>query len=545
MKFSDLSVIKKISAVFFVIACCILVQVSFVSMQLEKVEKALYVITAETIPSMTLANNIKNDVIRIRKDQFSLISSIDSSKLKNWIADIDAVYDSIDGYLSQYKKFLNYADDRDLARYTEVEKRWIDYKNANRDFVPLLLQGEAAKANADILASFDSFDQLVAAVDKLEELNADFVREDSAISLEKLNTTEIYSFVGVGVVLAFMVFVGGFLSKQICTPLSAVIVLAQKIAAGDLTHTLDRSAIGNDELGDLATACTQMQDKLHQLVEQISSASEQLGVSIEEVSVVSDQTSQGMNEQQEQLTLISTAMHEMQATVADVAKNTEDASTSAHSATADAGDATAVVDQSINTIQKAQSVIQDAGDMVEQLEKDTSEINMVADVIRGIAEQTNLLALNAAIEAARAGEQGRGFAVVADEVRTLAGRTQSSTEEIAAIIEQLQSRAKQAVQATGNSCELIDDCVKQTQQTGNTIVQISDSINEIAMMSTQIASACSEQTSVSEELNRNIENINMSSSGVADGSLQTSKSCLEISQLVVNLQGMIRQFKIS
>jgi methyl-accepting chemotaxis protein len=334
-----------------------------------------------------------------------------------------------------------------------------------------------------------------------------------------------------------------YLTKQICTPLNYVVEMASKIASGDLTYQLPRDQIGNDELGLLADACVDMQAKLLSLVDNIASTTAQVSTATEEVSAISEQTSSGMDEQQQQLNLIATAMNEMQATVNEVANNTEAASETANGASNDAKQGLEVVQVCIDQIQEASVAIQSVGTMVTELEQDASNISVVVDVIQDIAEQTNLLALNAAIEAARAGEQGRGFAVVADEVRTLASRTQSSTEEIVAIISKLQNCSKDAVSSTTHSSDLIQACVEQAQKTGATISHLEQGADNIAEMSIQIASACSEQSSVTEELHRNVEHINQFSSEVATGSRQTAIACQDLSELAVGLQEIVGQFK--
>jgi len=270
----------------------------------------------------------------------------------------------------------------------------------------------------------------------------------------------------------------------------------------------------------------------------------QLNTAVEEVSAISEQSSQGMKQQQDEITMVATAMDQMKATVADVANNTEEASSAATSASNESKQGSEEVQQSVDSILKVSDEIQNAGTLVHQLEQESANISMVVDVIRDIADQTNLLALNAAIEAARAGDQGRGFAVVADEVRTLAGRTQDSTGEIVSIINKLQKSAHEAKEATSQSCNMITLSVEQGQQTGIKINSIEDNVSKIAEMSMHIASACSEQDSVAEELGRNIENINLSSTEVAEGANQTAQACIELSQLAANLQTTMGYFRV-
>ena len=242
---------------------------------------------------------------------------------------------------------------------------------------------------------------------------------------------------------------------------------------------------------------------------------------------------------------MATAMAQMKATVADVAGNTEVASESASSANALARRGNQDVQGALVAITRVAEEMEQAGTLVAELERESAQINLVVDVIRGIADQTNLLALNAAIEAARAGEQGRGFAVVADEVRTLAGRTQASTGEIVAIIETLQARANQAKAVTSQSCEMIRQCVSQSEQTSSGIQQIEEAVGQIADMAIQIASVCGEQDAVSDELGRNVERINESSNEVATGADHTARACLELSQLAASLRQTIGRFRLA
>jgi methyl-accepting chemotaxis protein len=288
-----------------------------------------------------------------------------------------------------------------------------------------------------------------------------------------------------------------------------------------------------------------MQDNLRGLIEEVAAAVTQLGAAIEEVSAVSEQSAQGIQSQQQEIAQVATAMAQMKATVADVAGNTEVGLRVGQLRQCPGSSRQSGCAGALDAITRVAEEMEQAGTLVAELERESAQINLVVDVIRGIADQTNLLALNAAIEAARAGEQGRGFAVVADEVRTLAGRTQASTGEIVAIIETLQARANQAKTVTGQSCEMIRQCVSQSEQTSTGIQQIEEAVAQIADMAIQIASACGEQDAVSDELGRNVARINDSSNEVATGADHTARACLELSQLAAGLRQTMGRFRLA
>ncbi|HGY1339375.1 TPA: methyl-accepting chemotaxis protein, partial [Aeromonas salmonicida subsp. salmonicida] len=202
------------------------------------------------------------------------------------------------------------------------------------------------------------------------------------------------------------------------------------------------------------------------------------------------------------------------------------------------------VNDSIKRIEQVAGAIESTAVVIRQLGDDSRNIGMVLEVIRGIAEQTNLLALNAAIEAARAGEQGRGFAVVADEVRTLAKRTQDSTSQINTIIAELQQRAEQAGTTMQQSQEMMNSTVSTAREAGASISEISGSVESISHMNIQIATATEEQGAVSEELNRNVVNISHASEEVAAGATQMAQACNDLNHLATQLQEMVRRFRV-
>ncbi len=288
----------------------------------------------------------------------------------------------------------------------------------------------------------------------------------AAFDSAKLSVT-LALIIGLALVIALSV----VLTRQIRDPLIMLARQAQRIASGDLgkgelQEWIRGNRFNRDELGQLGSAIDRMQEALASLVSEIAGSVSQLSSAVEEVSAISEQSAKGMASQQSEVSQVATAMNEMQSTVNEVARNTTDAMGAAKQASRTSAQGNEVVRGAIGSIEQVSRQIEQAGAVVQQLETDSASISMVLDVIRGIAEQTNLLALNAAIEAARAGEQGRGFAVVADEVRSLAQRTQASTAEISKMIEVLQERTAEAGNAMQLSRQQMQESVELAREAG-------------------------------------------------------------------------------
>ncbi|HHQ4480941.1 TPA: methyl-accepting chemotaxis protein [Aeromonas veronii] len=543
MFYKNLSIGKKIAVVFAVIAAVNVVFGVFLSSELRGVRDRVLNFTDSTLPSVLSVETLLYDVSYVRRAQFALLMVDDAADLQARRGRIQENIRKVDEAFRAYEATVGADNERQV--FNQAKQQWLTYQRSVNEFDMLLVQGQHEQAKTQLFASNPLFGALEQAVNSLIQVNLGFVKENRGSLLGSVSMVTTFAMVSIGALLVFMVVMTWFLTRQICLPLQAVVAQANAIAAGDLTHQLERQHIGRDELGMLAKASLKMQDNLRGLIEEVVAAVTQLGTAIEEVSAVSEQSAKGIQSQQQEISLVATAMTQMKATVADVAGNTEHTSESASAANTLARKGNQDVQRSLVAITRVAEEIEQAGTLVTELERESAQINVVVDVIRGIAEQTNLLALNAAIEAARAGEQGRGFAVVADEVRTLAGRTQASTGEIVAIIETLQARANQAKEVTGQSCEMIRQCVDQSEQTGIGIQQIEEAVAQIADMAIQIASACGEQDAVSDELGRNVERINESANEVALGADHTARACLELSQLAVGLKQTIGRFRLA
>ena len=309
----------------------------------------------------------------------------------------------------------------------------------------------------------------------------------------------------------------------------------------DLTIRVPQS---QDELGEMAGNFNEMLDAFQGILREMVAASTQLAAAAEELSAVTEESSIGVQKQSSETDQVATAMNEMSATMTEVASNTSSVSQAANHADQQAGEGRQIVLQSINVIHELATEVDKASTVISELSVDSQNIGSVMDVILEIAGQTNLLALNAAIEAARAGEQGRGFAVVADEVRTLAQRTQESTAEIRQTIERLQSRADNAVQVMQAGKLKAEEGVEASSRADESLGSITTAVATINDMVTQIASATEEQSAVAEEINRSLISIRDVSSEVSLGADQTAQASNDIAQLATNMQGMVARYKV-
>ncbi|MCP5079403.1 MAG: methyl-accepting chemotaxis protein, partial [Psychromonas sp.] len=347
-------------------------------------------------------------------------------------------------------------------------------------------------------------------------------------------------------ILVIAVIVGSIFSWLVISAISKSMSEVSKnlhtISRGDLTEQINIT--GKDEVAKMQTSVKEMQQKFLDMLSTINQTSEQLSASAEQTSQIASDTREHIYTQQSQTEMVASAMTEMNATVQDISKSIAETA----SATDDANNETRVgserVEETSGAIKELAIDIVSSSEIINSVKNESNTIGSVLDVIKSIAEQTNLLALNAAIEAARAGEQGRGFAVVADEVRTLASRTQDATEEINQMIERLQVGSQSAVSAMTRSSEQAEVVVEKAGFAGESIQSISTAVNQINEMATQIATAAEEQGAVSEEISSNIESINEIANQTASNSEQIATSSSALSGMADKLQGLLAQFKI-
>lgn len=346
----------------------------------------------------------------------------------------------------------------------------------------------------------------------------------------------------VAAIITMIVVIMWVLDRVIIKPLGVVVETLNKISEGDLQ--VEITVEGKNEVSKLLAGMETMVTKVRSSLQLVATATDQLATTADETTVITEETNQAIKDQQDNTTQLATAINQMSSTIQEVANNCSQASQSAADANNEASTGQQSMHETITQIQHLATEIHSTVQVIQQLEKNSIEIGGILDVIKGIAEQTNLLALNAAIEAARAGEQGRGFAVVADEVRTLANRTQSSTEEINAMIVKLQEGSRMAAAAMEQSRSDAEGAVEQANKTGSALTTITEAIGSISDMNTQIASAAEEQGAVAEEINRNITHIDEMAKQTSAGSSQTAIASTELAKLAAKLQQTVKQFKL-
>jgi methyl-accepting chemotaxis protein len=354
----------------------------------------------------------------------------------------------------------------------------------------------------------------------------------------------VLSIVGIAAVVLLVIAAAGMLlANTILRPLNLMKANLDDIAAGEGDLTRRLTITSQDELGELAGSFNRFVDKIHGLVRQITEMTSQLTGLVNQVSDQAQRSDQAMERQRHETDQVATAINQMSAAAQEVAKSAQNAAVAAQQTDEEGQAAKRVVAGSIVKIHALVDDIRSSGVSLDSLQKDVSSIVSVLGVIRSIAEQTNLLALNAAIEAARAGEAGRGFAVVADEVRALASRTQISTQEIQGMIDRLQAGTQSAVEAMRRSSEAGDGTSAQANEAGASLDTMAQLIGTINSMNAQIASAAEEQTAVAEEINRSVHQIAVAVDNVADETqlgAQTSRSLADLGQRLGKLVGQFR-----
>lgn len=475
-----------------------------------------------------------------------LIEQVMSQRATSW--------DKIEDALERYAQLPRSMDEE--ALYDSLQQAYQVWRSASKKLEELaeqMAQAEYAVPYIPLYAEYaDLVDETFQVSDRVGDLVESLVAATNDAAQTELSSAvrqsrlmnNLYA-TGVALGLGLAAFLGIRITRTTLRQLGGepaeVIRIVNHLAAGDLTTSME---LRKGDTSSLLATLAKMVETMQGILREVSGASDQLAHAAAELAATSDQTRKQATEGQMEAEQVATAMNEMTATVDEVARHAAEAAQAAQETEKETAAGSQVVTETISAIDLLAQEVESAAQVIAKLSADSVEIGAVLDVIRGIAEQTNLLALNAAIEAARAGEQGRGFAVVADEVRTLASRTQSSIQDIQAKIERVQHGSTGAVQVMEKGQEMARGSVTQAQRAGESLQAINAAITRINDMNHQIASAAEEQTTVAEEVNRNVHNIAQTVDQTATGSTRIATASELLASLAALLKERLTHFRI-
>ncbi|MDQ0703503.1 methyl-accepting chemotaxis protein [Pseudomonas sp. W3I7] len=497
--------------------------------------------TSTQLPSVTYLGNITENVLRLRILSFRVLVNREPAGLQEAETRMGVLTDKVKTAQAGYAPLP--AGPEEAALYKTFVSTLDNYLKAQAEMLALSKQNKVEEMRALINTRIkDGTDQMGEQLNKLIAINAADARDADTLAGSSYQGA-ITGVIVFSVAAALLtVLLAWLLTRSIVTPLRKALEVAETIAGGNLTKVIEDA--GKDEPARLLGALSAMQTNLRQTIQHIAGSATQLASAAEELSAVTEEASKGLQQQNNEIDQAATAVNEMTAAVEEVARNAVSTSEASSQSTQAAREGRDRVVETVGAIQTMTQDVQNTARMIEGLATQGRDIGKVLDVIRAIAEQTNLLALNAAIEAARAGEAGRGFAVVADEVRALAHRTAQSTQEIEKMVAGIQSGTGDAVQSMQQSNQRTQTTLELARAAGVALEQITESISLINERNLVIASASEEQAQVSREVDRNLVNIRDLATQSAAGANQTSAASHELSRLAVDLNGMVARFVI-
>lgn len=535
----DMSFRWKLTIPLLILAALLVLSGLFAFWALATVEKRLNRVASELLPQSSVVLEADRDLYQALSAERAIIAGVNSAGLDAELSDnLQQASDRIAGY----GEATDSAQGKALvAEFTRAFATW---KATAMDNVRLARSGAAAQASnisygrgyEEFSRARDLIDQMTGLINQQVDVEEVEAATDVGASHARVTTVLI---VGGIVCLLMIIFFPGLITN----PLRELLQRIRDIADGEGDLTQRVVVHSNDELGQLSRAVNAFLEQLQTLIRQVAESTLQVASAAEEMSAIASGQEKLVNEQYMAVDQVSTAATEMSAAIHEVADNAHSTADAAREADRQGHAAADVVSATMSDLRRLAADVEEAAGVINNLEQDTDKIGGVLSVIEGIAEQTNLLALNAAIEAARAGEQGRGFAVVADEVRALAARTQDSTRDIQQMIQKLQSGTGQAVAVMQRGAELAGQSVEKAGATETSLSETSASVMRINDMAAQIAAACEEQSQTTEDIARNISGIRDLSNQTAQSSQESRDASNALARLASALQEQVGRFK--
>lgn len=463
-------------------------------------------------------------------------------RMKANAASIKKLYGEIDENLAEFEKTLE--TEAGKQEFQALKASISQYQPVRDQMIDTALAGNKDEALSQMRGEGLSFEKKIdASIKKLFEMKVDHgkSRNERTIVTAKNATIQTVIFAIAGMALAVML--GLFMSRMITGPMKKVVNLAEAIADGDLTQHLDMDR--DDETGQLARAMNGMTSRLHQLIESLAQNSAMVASAANQLTSNAVQMATGSEEVAAQVGTVATASEEMAATSTEIAANCNAAAQGSKNASDSAMHGSSVVQETVAGMGRIAEQVKESAHTIESLGNRSDQIGAIIGTIEDIADQTNLLALNAAIEAARAGEQGRGFAVVADEVRALAERTTKATKEIGDMIKAIQQETREAVASMENGVKEAEKGTMEAAKSGDALQEIIEQINAVTMQVNQIATAAEQQTATTCEISNNIQQVTDVIQETARGAQESSSAAHQLSKLAEEMQKLVEQFKLA
>ncbi|MBM1186408.1 methyl-accepting chemotaxis protein [Pseudomonas lundensis] len=530
------------SATFFSLIILVVFALGMVAvMQMGKLRDAEQDVETNWMASIREVGKMQAGILRLRLESIRITVTTDEQQRQTRIASLSGYRSTLQNTISHYDALVTGSQEREL--YQAVATDMQQYFNLLDELEPLLKRGDNAAAITLINSRISPMTNgMQEKMDKLAAFNEEGA-ERAGLNAASIYSNGITLVVGLLVATVLLtVVLATVLTRSITAPIGAALAVAERIADSDLSREV--TITGSDEASRLLGALAKMQHNLRETIARIADSSTQLASASEEMTAVTEEASRGLVRQNDEVDQAATAVTEMTAAVDEVARNADAAAQSSRETMAFTRSGIENVAQTLKAIESLASNVASTGEQVKALSGRAQNISKVVEVIRAIAEQTNLLALNAAIEAARAGEQGRGFAVVADEVRALAHRTQQSTQEIEQMISAIQTDSTQAVGAMSVSAQMASSSISVAQDADLSLKQIAEAITQINERNLLIATASQEQAQVAREADQNLTSIRELSIQSSAGASQTASACGELANLAIELNHLVARFKV-